>query len=135
LSVADERKARTRITFETVLVWYLRGLALLFLIGGLVYWLRILGVPLGGKAFADMTIEWRVSTVYFAVLDLVAAVGLWIGVSWGSVMWMLAALTQVVMFVGLFEIFGFDLGLVVFHLSRSSSISMLTYWVHQEAHA
>ncbi|MEZ5839923.1 MAG: DUF6163 family protein [Hyphomicrobiales bacterium] len=135
MSLQEERKARSRVTFEVVLIWYLRGLALLFLLGGLVYWLRILGLPIGGKAFAEMTIEWRVSTVYFAVLDLVAAVGLWLGVSWGSVMWMLAALTQVVMFLGLFDIFGFDLGLVVFHLVTIVVYFMLTYWVHQEAHA
>lgn len=136
MTAAEDKRLKARVTIETVLIWYLRALGFMFMVGGMIYWARILGVPLfGGVPFLEMGIEWKVATVYFAILNLVAAVGLWLGVSWGSVTWMLAALTQVVMFVGLFDIFGFDVGLVVFHIATIGVYFMLTYWVHQEANA
>ena len=42
-----------------------------------------------GVWFWDMPVEWQAATVFFAVLDLVAAIGLWLAVSWGAVMWLL----------------------------------------------
>ena len=35
------------------------------------------------------------SVIYFAIFDLVAAVGLWLATPWGGVIWLFAALTQI----------------------------------------
>lgn len=46
--------------------------------------------PLEGRST-----EWLVSSVFFSVADPVAAVGLWIGAGWGVVIWLLAALGDI----------------------------------------
>ena len=134
--MADIAASRKKLLLHTILVWYLRGLSILFLLGGLVYWTRIFGVALlGGQALPDMVLEWKVATVYFAVLDLVAAVGLWLGVSWGTVMWLLAALSQLAMFMVFSGIFGFDIALVVFHVTTIIGYFVLAYLNNREQHA
>ncbi len=38
---------------------------------------------------------WQVATVFFAVIDLVAAVGLWLAAPWGAVVWLTAVVSMV----------------------------------------
>ena len=37
---------------------------------------------------------WQTATVYFAVIDLVAAVGLWLAAAWGAVVWLTAVVSM-----------------------------------------
>ena len=37
---------------------------------------------------------WQTATVFFAVIDLVAAVGLWLAAAWGAVVWLTAAVSM-----------------------------------------
>ncbi len=98
---------RNRPPWSVVLVWYLRVMAVLLLGGGVIHWARIVGVtPWRGVWFWDMPVEWQAATVFFGVLDLVAAIGLWLAVSWGTVMWLFRALCQVVMHTAFSDVFG-----------------------------
>lgn len=97
---------KNRPPWRDVFVWYLRFLALLLIGAGLIHWARIIGyTPWRGLMFADMPVEWQVATVYFGVLDLVAAIGLWLTASWGPVMWLLRTLSQVAMHTAFADIF------------------------------
>lgn len=99
--------AKARPPWRTMLVWYLRFIAVLLLGAGIIHWARITGYePWRGVLFADMPVEWQAATVYFGVLDLVAGIGLWLSASWGPVMWLLRALSQVAMHTVFFETFG-----------------------------
>ncbi|MEI2387685.1 DUF6163 family protein [Breoghania sp. JC706] len=90
--------ARVRPPWRTVLIWYLRFLAILLIGGGIIHWARIVGyVPWRGVMFVDMPVDWQVATVYFGVLDMVAGIGLWLAASWGPVMWLIRLLSQVIM--------------------------------------
>ena len=98
---------RTRPPWRTVLVWYLRFLAILLIGGGIIHWARIVGyVPWRGVLFVDMQVDWQVATVYFGVIDMVAGIGLWLAASWGPVMWLLRLLSQIVMHTLFQSIFG-----------------------------
>src|ERR1700728_1470978 len=61
------------------LVLFLRLMAAVSLVKGLYHWAQVCGV---GAAPDDgclaHSVAWRSATVFFAVLDLVAAVGLWL---------------------------------------------------------
>jgi hypothetical protein len=59
---------------------------------GLLHW----GVLFSGANFAVLTIEAQSATVFFAVIDLIAAVALWLGSPWGAAVWLMAVLSQVV---------------------------------------
>ena len=37
---------------------------------------------------------WQTATVFFAVIDLVAAVGLWLAAAWGAVVWLTACVSM-----------------------------------------
>jgi uncharacterized membrane protein (DUF2068 family) len=48
------------------------------------------------------------AVIYFAIFDLVAAVGLWLATPWGGVIWLVAALSQIAaafMLPGFFSMF------------------------------
>ena len=48
---------------------------------------------------------WQAATVYFAVIELVAAVGLWLATPWGAVVWLTTVVSMAVielMFPGIF---------------------------------
>lgn len=73
---------------------FVRALAALEFAKGLFHWAALIGVGGAGEPFSDASMAWRVATVFFAVADLVAAVGLWLGAAWGVVIWLLAASAQ-----------------------------------------
>jgi len=47
-----------------------------------------------------------VAVVYFAVFSLVAGVGMWLTVSWGTVLWILVAASQILCHTVLTDLFG-----------------------------
>jgi uncharacterized membrane protein (DUF2068 family) len=53
----------------------------------------------GLPSFPDMPPPAQAIVVTFAVLDLVAAIGLWLTSTWGGVLWLLAVMTNVVIAV------------------------------------
>lgn len=83
------RKVQTR--WDTVLVWFMRIVALLWLAKGVFAWALILDAVPGMSPFESDPLGRQAAIVYFAVLDFTAAVGLWLTSAWGSVVWLLAA--------------------------------------------
>jgi len=103
--------------YALALTVYLRGIAVLLLILGLRHWLYIAGVfEEPGWSFETMTTKWRFATINLAVIDLVAAVGLWMRVSWGNVIWIYAACFEITLHTLFHSTFGFDVLVLVFHI-------------------
>ena len=77
------------------LVIFLRIMAGISLLKGLYYWAIVCGVgapsPVG---FDSYTLPYQSATVFFAVIDLVAAVGLGLAAPWGAVVWLTSVLTK-----------------------------------------
>jgi len=71
---------------------FFRVIALVWIFEGLEKWLRILAPAEG--SFLDYSTGSVAATIFFAVLDLVAAVGLWLVAPWGGVVWLLTLLAQ-----------------------------------------
>ena len=70
---------------------FLRVMAAVSMLKGLYHWSRVLGIGAGsGDLFEYQSIAWQTATVFFAVIDLVAAVGLWLAAAWGAVIWLTA---------------------------------------------
>jgi hypothetical protein len=96
---------------------YARLMAAILMFLGLRYWAVIIGVMPGeGGPFEQMTSTWQFATVHLAIIDLVAAVGLWMRVAWGNVVWVWAAITAIAMHTVFAETFGADYGIVALHL-------------------
>ena len=80
------------------LVLFLRVMALLSILKGLYHWAQVTGF-VGGEdeAFENQSMAWQASTIYFAVIELVAAVGLWLATPWGAAVWLTTpVLTRVI---------------------------------------
>jgi len=87
-----ERSARPPQTgWDVVLVWFMRLTALVWLAKAVANWAAILDVLPGAPPFASEPVTRQTVIVYFAVIDAMAAVGLWLTSAWGGVVWLLAA--------------------------------------------
>jgi hypothetical protein len=99
------------------LVWFLRGMALLSMFKGLFHWSIVLGIGDGeGNNFTLHSLPWQTATVYFAIIDLVAAVGLWLAAVWGAVVWLTACVSMAAVEVFFPQIYGGRLIVVMFEL-------------------
>lgn len=89
---------RSRLRWRTILVWLLRLLSVAWIAKGLLQWGVILGLgPDAGPLFEARPLTFQAITVYFAVFDLVAGVGLWLTSTWGGVLWLLAAMSHLLL--------------------------------------
>ena len=95
---------------------YGRVLAAMLMLLGLRQWAVILGVMPGDDGmFETMSTPWQLATMHLAVVDLVAAVGLWMRVAWGNVVWVYAALAEIAFHTVFIGTFGADYTIVAFH--------------------
>lgn len=104
--------------FGTLRVAYLRVLAFALLLFGLRHWVYIVGLyPDPGWNFETMSNDWRFATVNLGVVGLVAAVGLWMGVAWGTVLWAYVVVFEIGMHTVFADTFGIDIPILAFHVA------------------
>jgi Family of unknown function (DUF6163) len=95
------------------LVLFLRVMAVVWLVKGLYHWAAVCGIGArtdGG--FEAHTLAWQTATVFFAVLDLVAAVGLWLAAPWGAVVWLTSVVSMAVVGVFFPHVYGYSFVIV-----------------------
>jgi uncharacterized membrane protein (DUF2068 family) len=89
------------------LVLFLRVMAGVSMLKGLYHWSRVCGVGVDASdAFQYHSIAWQAATVFFAVIDLVAAVGLWLAAAWGAVIWLTAVASMLAVEIFFPQVFG-----------------------------
>src|ERR1700682_523941 len=88
-AISSERIESDDNAWTRRLVFFLRIMAVAAVIEGLYHWAQFAGF-IGGEedAFENQPMAWQTATVYFAVIELVAAVGLWLATPWGAVVWL-----------------------------------------------
>jgi Family of unknown function (DUF6163) len=88
-------------------VWFHRIIAAYCLAFGLLYWVRLIGIYDGPLwRFDLMPAHWQFAAASLAVLFPVAAIGMWMMVSWGPVIWAAAAAGEFIMHLGFPHLFG-----------------------------
>jgi hypothetical protein len=105
-AISSERPESHDNEWTRRLVLFLRVMAVLSVIKGLYHWAQITGF-IGGEddAFENQAMAWQTATIYFAVIELVAAVGLWLATPWGAVVWLTTVVSMAVielMFPGIY---------------------------------
>jgi len=92
INLAQESGAHYR--WNVALTAFMRVLALGWMVLGLLEWWKILAP---GKIPLDaMPMALAVAIVFFAVADLLAAVGLWMATAWGGVLWLFSACAAII---------------------------------------
>src|SRR6202453_2548151 len=103
--------------WSTRLVLFMRIMAVLSLIKGVYHWTQICGVGVGPEDFEMRSVAWQTATVFFAVIDLVAAVGLWLAAAWGAVVWLTAVVSMAVVEVFFPQVYGGSLLIVLVEMA------------------
>src|SRR5258708_23187544 len=70
------------------LVLFLRVMAIVSMLKGLYHWAAVCGFIGDAGGFEAHVQSWQATTVFFSVIDLVAAVGLWLGAPLGAGVWL-----------------------------------------------
>ena len=99
------------------LLLFLRVMAGLSLLKGLYHWAVICGIgapfPSG---FDSYPTPYQVATVFFAIIDPVAGVGLWLAAPWGAVVWLTSVISMAAVELLFPQIFGGNIWLVAMEL-------------------
>jgi hypothetical protein len=107
------------------LILFLRSMAGVSLVKGVYHWSLILGVGDGiGSTFEMGAAPWQAATIYFAVIDPVAAVGLCLAAAWGGVLWLTAAISMVAIEIFFPQVFGGRAWII-----GAEAVAMLVYFV------
>jgi len=88
------------------LVLFLRAMAAISMFKGLYHWAQVCGIGFGDTPFEARSIAWQTATVFFAVIDLVAAVGLWLAAAWGAVIWLTSVASMLAVEIFFPQVFG-----------------------------
>jgi hypothetical protein len=99
------------------LVLFLRVMAGLSLIKGLYHWAVICGIgapfPSG---FDSYPTPYQVATVFFAIIDPVAGVGLWLAAPWGAVVWLTSVISMAAVELLFPQIYGGNVWVIAMEL-------------------
>jgi hypothetical protein len=90
LTPEDAKAAR----WTLALVWFMRTISVVWIAKGLFGWTILLGADPSVANVLELPGPMAATVCFFAVADLVAAVGLWLAAPWGGVLWLLCAATE-----------------------------------------
>jgi len=115
------------------LVLFLRVMAVASMIKGLYHWAEVTGF-IGGEdeAFENQAMAWQTATVYFAVIELVAAVGLWLATPWGAVVWLTTVVSMAVIELMFPAIYGGSLTVVAIEALMLAAYLALAWMAARE---
>ena len=83
-------------SWSAMLIWFMRTLAWVWVAKGLFNWAVVLGFNPRFGDFAMLPRALQGTIVFFAAVDLLAAVGLWLAAPWGGALWLLCAVIEAV---------------------------------------
>jgi hypothetical protein len=93
---------------------FVRVMAILSLAKGLYHWTIICGIKAPfPSGFDSYPTPYQVATVFFAIIDLVAGVGLWLAAPWGAVIWLTSVISMAAVEVLFPQIYGGNTWIIV----------------------
>lgn len=95
--IEERPAAPSTMRWAFALTWFMRILAILWIMKGLSAWAVILGIWTPAGQFEIRSTGYQATIIYFALIDLIAAVGLWMASTWGGIMWLLAIMSHLIL--------------------------------------
>ena len=108
---ADEPESNRTVWTDRLLL-FLRIMAGASIVKGLYHWAVVCGITGPADGFELQPLPWQAGTIFFAVIDLVAAVGLWLAAAWGAVVWLTASVSMAAVEVLFPQVFGAQVAVV-----------------------
>ena len=110
--------ADTEARWTRWLILYVRVLAAISMLKGLYHWALVVGVgDTADSTFELAPMSWKSATIFFAIIDLVAAVGLWLAAAWGGVVWLTAASSMAAVEIFFPQVYGGQLWVVLLEIA------------------
>jgi hypothetical protein len=94
IRLGGDEGRRDRTNWGFLLVVFMRVVSGLWVLRGLLHWQTILSSDL--TPFEALPPVVAACVVFFAVADLIAAVGLWLASAWGGVLWLFAVSANII---------------------------------------
>lgn len=132
-AIQSQRIAPDDNVWTARLVLFLRCMAVLSVAKGLFHWAQVTGF-VGGQddAFEVQPLAWQTATVYFAVIELVAAVGLWLATPWGAVVWLTTVVSMAIIELMFPAIYGGNLVIVALEGTMLTAYLVLAWLAARE---
>ena len=132
-AISSERIESGDNVWTRRLVLFLRIMAVVSVAKGLYHWAQVTGF-VGGEeeAFENQSLAWQSSTIYFAVIELVAAVGLWLATPWGAVVWLITVVSMTVIELMFPAIYGGSLVVVAVEAVMLTAYLVLAWMAARE---
>jgi hypothetical protein len=132
-AISSDRVETDDSAWTRRLVLFLRVMAVVSILKGLYHWAQVTGF-IGGdeEAFENQAMAWQAATVYFAVIELVAAVGLWLATPWGAVVWLTTVVSMAVIELMFPGIYGGSLMVVAFEAIMLATYLVLAWMAARE---
>jgi hypothetical protein len=94
IDIGPNSQQRQADRWSLLLVVFMRVVAVLWLFQGLMHWKIILAPEVAPLDALPGPVA--AAIVFFAVADLLAAVGLWLAAAWGGVLWLFSACAGII---------------------------------------
>jgi hypothetical protein len=132
-AISSERTQSDDNVWTGRLVLFLRVMAVISIVEGLYHWAQVTGfVGTEDEAFENQTMAWQTATVYFAVIELVAAIGLWLATPWGAVVWLTTIVSMAVIELMFPAIYGGSLMVVALEAAMLAGYLALAWMAARE---
>ena len=132
-AISSERIEPDDNAWTRRLVLFLRVMAFVSIAKGLYHWAQVTGFTGGEEeAFENQSMAWQTATIYFAVIELVAAVGLWLATPWGAVVWLTTVVSMAVIELMFPGIYGGSLMVVAFEAVMLAAYLALAWMAARE---
>ncbi len=101
---------------------------------GITHWASLFGFGDGSVShFQQLPADAQAATVFFAIIDLVAGVAVWLGSAWGAMMWLIAAAAQIMANVLVLELSGLNVLLTIIEVLMVAGYVLVRYMAHVES--
>lgn len=112
------------------LIYFHRVAGGFMMVKGLIGFAIIVGMI--GVPFQALPMEGKISTVFFAVIDIVSGVALWLGSAWGATLWLIVVAAQISADIVFAEISGLMVLLTLFEVVLVAVYVFVRFKVYEE---
>lgn len=101
---------------------FCKCVALVFIGFAIFHWMNVVGFSNNDVRIDTISNDRKIGLAFLAIIQPVAALGLWSGLTWGLVVWAMAAAGEVLMYIAFPDRFGQFDSVLLFHAGCAAAL-------------